>query len=98
MACWRFSDYRCKEVVNLRDGCRLGYVCDLELELPEGRICAIYLPGPWRFFGLLGHRGWYRVPWSRVQRVGGDMILVDVSPEECRIRRERRPWGGLNRE
>ena len=29
----RYGDFRCKEVVNVTDGCRLGYVRDLELEL-----------------------------------------------------------------
>ena len=36
----RFTELRCKEIINIRDGCRLGYVCDTELELPEGRVCA----------------------------------------------------------
>ena len=30
----RFSELRCKEVINICDGARLGYVDDLVLELP----------------------------------------------------------------
>lgn len=53
----RFSDMRYKEVINICDGCRLGYVGDLELQLPEGRITALIVPGPCRFFGLFGRGG-----------------------------------------
>ncbi len=86
----RYAELRCKEVINLCDGCRLGYVCDLELELPEGQICAIWVPGPWRWRGLFGRDGCYRIPWSRIQRIGGDMILVDAVLRDCRARPPRR--------
>ena len=86
----RFSEYQCREVINVCDGRRLGYVCDLEAELPEGRICAIYVPGPCRLFGVLGHDGYYRIPWSCVRRVGDDIILVEAELPGCRVGRERR--------
>lgn len=86
----RYTDLRCKEVINVCDGCRLGFVCDVEVELPEGRICAIWVPGPWRFFGCLGHAGWYRIPWSCIRRAGDDIILVDADLPGCRVGRERR--------
>ena len=52
----RLATLKCKEVVNICDGCRLGYVCDVELDLISGRIIALLLPGPCRFFGLFGRR------------------------------------------
>ena len=84
----RYTDLRCKEVINVCDGCRLGFVCDVEVELPEGRVCAIWVPG------LFGHDGYYRIPWSCIRRAGDDIILVDVELSGCRVRREwRRPRG-----
>ena len=50
----RFTDLRCKEVINICDGCRLGYVGDVECQLPEGQMTALIVPGPFRFFGLFG--------------------------------------------
>ena len=41
----RFSCLRRKEVVNVCDGCRLGYVGDLEIKYPEGEIKAIVVFG-----------------------------------------------------
>ena len=90
----RYTDLRCKEVINVCDGCRLGCVCDVEVALPEGRVCAIWVPGPWRWLGLFGHDGYYRIPWSSIRRAGDDIILVDVELSGCRVRREwRRPRG-----
>ena len=41
----KFTDLRCKEIINISDGCRLGYVIDVELELSSGRILALIAPG-----------------------------------------------------
>ena len=46
----RFADFRCKEVINICDGCRLGYVGDVECRLPDGQLTALIIPGPYRFF------------------------------------------------
>ena len=74
----RFSTFRCKEVINVSDGCRLGYVCDLQIDEQCGKILAIIVPGPCRFFGLLGREDDYVIPWSCIRRIGEDIILVDV--------------------
>ena len=89
----RFSCLRRKEVVNVCDGCRLGYVGDLELQLPEGRITALIVPGPCRFFGLFGRGEEYFVPWECIKQIGDDIILIDKPiqrPEPRPDRRKRR--------
>ncbi len=86
----RYKEPRCWEVIKICEGCRLGCVCDVELELPEGRVCALWVPGPWRWLGLFGHDGIYRIPWSQVQRIGADMILVNAVLSGCRARPPRR--------
>ncbi len=45
----RFCKLRQKEVVNIVDGARLGFICDLVLDICTGKICAIVVPGPSRF-------------------------------------------------
>ena len=50
----RLSDLRWREVINVSTGTRLGYVGDVVLDLKEGRVAALIVPGPARFFGLLG--------------------------------------------
>jgi len=86
----RLSTIRCKEVINVTDGCRLGYAEDFEIDLYEGRLIALIIPGPCRFFGLFGRDSDYIVPWNCVKKIGGDIILVEVVPEKIRRPRERR--------
>ena len=85
----KFTELHCKEVICISDGRRLGFVADARLELPEGRVTAIIVPGPCRFFGIAGRRDDYVIPWKCVKRVGPDIILVDIKPEDCRIPRPK---------
>ena len=41
----RVTDLRCKEVINVTDGLRLGFVSDVEILLPEGKVLALVVPG-----------------------------------------------------
>ena len=74
----RIRDFRCKEVINVCDGCRLGYVSDLDVRVPEGQVVAIIVYGPGRFFGI--------------QRIGDDIILIDkpFQRRDPRLERKRR--------
>ena len=83
----KFTDLYCKEVVCLCDGRRLGFISDARIELPEGKICAIIVPGPNRLFGVCCRREDYVIPWHCVRRIGPDIVLVDVCPDECRVPR-----------
>ena len=74
------SELRCKEVICLSSGSRLGYVSDLELDLSCGRVQALILPGPKKFKGFLSC-GRYRVPWSEIASIGSDLILVNCCQE-----------------
>ena len=72
-----FSQLRRKEVINICDGCRLGYVGDVEIKIPEGEVKAIIVFGPCRFFGLFGRGEDYYIPWDCIQKFGSDIILID---------------------
>ena len=84
-----FTDLYCKEVVCMCDGRRLGFISDARVELPEGRICAIIVPGPNRLWGMCGRRDDYVIPWHCIKRIGPDIVLVDVCPDDCRVPRMR---------
>ena len=85
----RFSQLQCKEVICLGDGRRLGFIEDVEIELPEGRVCAIIVPGPCKVFGIAGRKDDYVIPWRCVRRIGPDIVLVDVNCEECLVPRHK---------
>ena len=90
----RLDELEEKEVINIRDGARLGYVFDLEMDLACGKICAFFVSCPAKFFGLGGRDTEYRVPWDMIYRIGCDFILVDLDPPACLCQdpREKR-WG-----
>ena len=73
----RAGSLRQKEVINIADGMRLGFVGDVEINFTEGAIEAIIIPGPGRFFGLFGKAEEHIIPWKNIVRVGDDIILVE---------------------
>ena len=87
MAC-KFTELHCKEVICIFDGRRLGFVSDVIIEIPEGRVLSIVVPAPIRF-PQFGHRDEYLIPWECIKKIGPDIILVDIKPDQCRISRPR---------
>ena len=88
----RVTELHCKEVVCVSDGSRLGFVSDVEVEVPEGRVCAIVVPGRCKFFGLFGRQDDFVIPWGKICRIGDDIILVDCRISECRVPRPKIGW------
>ncbi len=87
----RIADLRCKEVINIHNGFRLGYVCDVLLNVATGQIAAFVVPGPCRFFGLFGRDDDFIIPWECITRIGEDIILIDMA--ECkRGKRTKKSW------
>jgi YlmC/YmxH family sporulation protein len=72
------SDFRQKEVINIRDGRRLGVIVDMEFDLQAGRITAIVVPGSNRWMGLFKGEQDLVIPWEKIKKIGDDVILVDV--------------------
>ena len=83
----RIGDLRCKEVINICTGMRMGFVCDVIDNTVTGQLVAIVLPGQCRFFGIFGREDDIIVPWDCIRRIGDDIILIEVSGE---FRREKR--------
>lgn len=87
-----FSEMRYKEVIDLKSGQRLGFVCDAEIDPADGRILSLIVPGQGRAGGLLGREDDYVLAWDSISRLGNDIILVDLEKEPGRRRREKRPF------
>ena len=84
MAKSTWAELRQKEVINLCDGCRLGYVCDLEFDLCDGRITALILPGEGTLFGF-GRCEMVVIPWEKIETIGEDAILVRIHLPSCSL-------------
>lgn len=75
MSC-RMAELRSKEVVSIKDGGRLGFVSDLEIDVDSAAITALVVYGRFRLFGLLGREPDVVIPWKDVEMIGGDIVLV----------------------
>jgi len=75
----RMYDLRQKEIINLNDGARYGFVSDLELDTEDGKIISLIVPGPGRVLGVFGRDQEYRIPWDKITKIGDDIILVDCN-------------------
>ncbi|MGW8114835.1 YlmC/YmxH family sporulation protein [Caproicibacterium sp. NSD3] len=76
MTC-RVFDMRRKEVINIRNGMRLGCVNDVEIDTETANILSLVVYGRLRFFGLFGREEDQIIPWNRITVIGSDTILVD---------------------
>lgn len=90
----RMTELQCKEVICISNGQRLGFVSDISVKVPEGEVVAIVVPGPCRIFGVLGRSDDFLIPWNCIKKIGPDIILVDVKPDECRCPRPKLGIGG----
>ena len=88
----RIADFRYKEIINICTGHRLGYVSDVEFNIANGQITALIVPGPCRFFGLLGREDDFLLPWDCIERIGDDIILINVAGDfkRCRCDKKRK--------
>lgn len=79
------TDLREKEIINLKDGCRLGCVCDVEIDTCTGRLIAIIVFGKSKCFGLGGRTEDIRICWEEIEVIGDDTILVRFDcPTACK--------------
>lgn len=81
----RFSSLKEKEVINICDGKRLGFVCDLEIDTQSGKICTLIIPEDGGKFNFFCKEQAYFVPWRCIKRIGDDIILVEVDASEVLI-------------
>ncbi len=71
-----FMELRRREVINGSDGRRMGHIVDILFSADDGKVSGVILP--------YGKRGIFQkqqdlfVPWTCVQKIGEDVILVEI--------------------
>ena len=71
-------DFKHKEVINIKDGKRLGYVQDVTADLQTGNITSIIVPGSSKFFTNIFSNSDITIPWSSIKCISDELILVDI--------------------
>jgi len=71
------NELKAKEVINVSDGARLGFVSDVEIDLANGKLTAIIVPGAYRMMGFLGKEDDIVIKWENIKKIGDDIIIID---------------------
>jgi len=72
-----FDELRQKEVINVKDGKKLGKTVDIVFSCPEGKIAGIVVPGGKSF---LFSKNELFIDWRSIAKIGEDAVLVDIPP------------------
>ena len=71
-------DFKHKEVVNITNGKRLGYVQDVCADLETGTITHIIVPGNNKILNIFSQGNDVVIPWKNIKCIGDDLILVEI--------------------
>ncbi len=78
------ADFRQKEVINIATGQRIGYISDVDIDMNNGTLNSVIIPGNGKFFGLFGGEKDIVIPWDAIRTIGDDIILVDYNDQTVR--------------
>ena len=88
------SDEFCSlEVINLCGGVRLGFPCELEIDLECAKVISLTVSPADKCFSLFGDKDEYVIPWCKIDCIGEDAILVKLPESElssCRRGKRRK--------
>jgi YlmC/YmxH family sporulation protein len=82
----RIYELRQKEVINICDCQRLGYVSDVEFDICTGQIHKIIVPGPCKLWGIIGRENEYIIDFCAIKQIGADVILVKINSEQALVK------------
>ena len=77
----RICELKQREVINVKDCKRLGFVGDVDFGISTGKMLAIIVPGPGCVWGFLGREKEYIIPFCDICQIGDDIILVRLKEE-----------------
>ncbi len=73
-----FLELRCKEVINIVDGKKLGHIVDVCFSLESGCVTGIVLPGNTSFWNVFKNGTEVFITLAQILKIGDDTILVEL--------------------
>lgn len=73
-----FLELRCKEVINVTDGRKLGHIVDIVFDLISARVLGVVVPGEKSFWNVFKSGSQLFIPFSCICKIGDDAILVEL--------------------
>ena len=78
---FKASELRQKEIINISDGKRMGFVSDVEINMETGTIEAIIIPAESKLFRVISKESDIIIPWEDIKKMGVDVILIDKNSQ-----------------
>jgi len=74
----RYKEISGKEIVNIKDGSRLGILgqTDLRINSKTGKIEALIIPN-YKWFGFKKEDNESVISWKKIKKIGKDLILIE---------------------
>ncbi len=74
-----FDELREKEVINMNDCSRLGFISNVSIDVSCGRVVSFTVKD---CSGVFGKGKEICVPWEQITKIGCDIIFVDICVPE----------------
>ncbi len=75
----RISEAKMKEVINISNGERMGYIYDFEVDLDKGQIVGMIMSTSPKTLSFFTKANDIIIPWDEIVKIGQDTILVNVN-------------------
>ena len=79
----RIGELRSKQVVCVKSGEILGYISDVEMNIKTGNLESLVIFGKSKLFGLFGKSEDIIIPWSDIEVIGHETVLVKNESPYC---------------
>lgn len=81
------AELRNKEIINVKNGARMGYVDDVEFDTDDSMIKSFIVYGRSRFFGIFGREDDIILTCDDIEIIGVDTVLI--SADEAKLAKRR---------
>lgn len=82
----KLSSLTSKDVINDADGNKLGKIQDAEIDTLTGKIISVKINSGFKLTSFLNTKTGYSVPWNKIVKIGGDVIIVDIDDNVTKIK------------
>jgi len=72
----RLSDLQNKDIVNMKDGKKIGNIIDVIID-NNGNMESLIVQKS-KFINIFSSSNEFEVKWNQIKKIGEDVILVDV--------------------
>ena len=91
------TDLRTKKVINSKNGCVIGNVCDVEIDSCSGKIINIIVMRKSGLFSFFCKDDTIKICWDEINVIGDEAILVCVELPPFEHTKKRNIFEGLFR-